>query len=125
MEQKEKMYNEAFSFKNAGNIDEAISAFKNIQKKYGEEKVATNMIASLYFYEKEDAKSAIPFAKKGIKLSPKSEMASLCLVHSLFELHKHNEVEKEIKRYLSLGIKIKNYKILLEENGLTVDDFIK
>lgn len=125
MMDKEEMYDKAFSYKNANKIDEAISMFMEIQNTFGEDNVSNMMIAMLYYYEKESKLKALPYAKKWVQLSPKSEKASLCLVHCLFDLEKQDELQYEIERYIKGGGKIDSYKILFEENGLSADDFIK
>ena len=123
METKNKMFEEAFELKNSNKIDEAIEAFKKINIEFGDDKIATNMLAGLYYAEKDDAKSALPYAIKGVKLLPKSELASLCLFHCFHDLGKAEEAETEIKRYISLGGKIKDYKVLFDENNLSAEDF--
>lgn len=117
------MFAEAFELKNVNKIDAAIEAFKKIDKEFVDDKIATNMIAGLYYSEKADAESALPYARKGVKLLPKSELASLCLFSCLHDLGNVDEAEEEIKRYVCLGGKIKDYKILFDENNLTEEDF--
>ena len=123
MELRDKMFEEAIGLKNSDKIDEAIEAFKRITIEFNDDKIAPNKVAGLYYANKDDPKSALPYAVKGTKLLPKSELASLCLFHCLYDLGKVEEAENEIKRYLSLGGKIKDYKILFDENNLTAADF--
>ncbi|MDH5718913.1 MAG: hypothetical protein OEZ22_14900 [Spirochaetia bacterium] len=121
---KEKeAYEIAFKFKENKEYKEAIKEFKNIADKYGETSVALGMIATLEYYEFNNIEEAIFYAKKTIKISPKSEMASIVLAHCLFDLNLKEEMYKEIKRYVATGAEIKLYNTLFEENNLTINDF--
>lgn len=81
------------------------------------------MIALLYFHELDDPTKALPFAQQATELKPGSEGASVCLVHCLFKIGRQEELQAEIRRYMNIGRKIDLYTTLLEENGLTVEDF--
>ena len=122
--EKEAHYNRAFELKNDSKYLESINEFKKIIDKYGESSIAVGMIATLYEYELNDSINALSYARRSTELSPKSEMASLCLAHCLFELDLHEDMIKEIKRYINTGGKIDGYNVLFEENGLTLNDFI-
>ena len=122
--EEEAHYNRAFELKNSGKYIESINEFKKIIDIYGESSIAVGMIAALYQSELDDSRNAISYARRSIELSPKSEMASLCLAHCLFELDLHEDMIKEIKRYINTGGKIDGYNVLFEENGLTLNDFI-
>ena len=123
MDKEKKQYDHAFELKNAGKTEEAIALFKNIIKEYGESAVANGMIANLYYIKLHDHVSALPYAKRAVELSPKSELASMALVLCLFEHNYKDEINNEIRRYLRVGKKIDLYKTLLRENGLNIEDF--
>jgi tetratricopeptide (TPR) repeat protein len=120
----DKLYQKAFDLKNAGRFRESIAELKRILKDDDDPKrVCPVLIASLYYYELKDHRKALPFAKQAVKLKPENEMASLCLVHCLFQAEKHAEVTKEIRRYVATGGKLESYQTLFDENGVTAKDF--
>lgn len=118
-----KYIEHAIELKNTGKPKEAIVELKRVIEKYGESPVAIGLIANLYYSELNDPESALPYAKQSVQLSPKSEMASMCLVLCLYHHKKPDEIDAEIKRYISSGGKIDLYNTLFEENGLKLSDF--
>ena len=119
-----EIYQKAFDLKNAERFHESIVEFKRILESEGDPaQMCLMMIAILYYYELDDYKSALPYAKQAVQLKPESEKASLCLAHCFFDAGLDAEVEKEIKRYVATGGKIDFYQTLFDENGLTVEDF--
>lgn len=108
-----KLYQKAFDLKNARRFLEAIAVLKRIAKEDCDPKrLCPILIASLYYYELKDHKKALPFARQAAKLKPENEIASLCLVHCLFQAKKYAAVTKEIRRYLATGGKIDCYRTL-------------
>lgn len=63
------------------------------------------------------------YAKKSVTLSPKSEMASLCLFHTLWDLNRQDEAKNEIRRFIQSGGNINKYNILFKENDTSIKDF--
>ena len=118
-----KYIDHAVELKNAGKPKEAISELKRIMEEHGEFPVPIGMIASLYYSELNDPENALPYAKRSVQLSPKSEMASMCLVLCLYHYEKQDEMDVEIKRYVNEGGNIDLYSTLFEENGLKLADF--
>jgi tetratricopeptide (TPR) repeat protein len=119
-----KIYQKAFDLNNADRFHESIAEFKRIIESEGDPvKLCHIMIALLYYYQLDDYKSALPFAKQAVQLKPNSEKASLCLTHCLFDAGLQDEVEKEIRRYVATGGKIDFYQTLFDENGMKLEDF--
>jgi len=110
--------------KDAGDFQGSIDEFARIkQQGFDEKNISDLMIGLLYFHELENTNSALPHAKLAVKQKPASEMASICLTHCLIESELHQEVNAEIRRYLASGGKVKEYELLLSENGLKIEDF--
>ena len=119
-----KLFEKALEYKNKGNFKKAVEKFKHINKLIGDSAPATGMIASILYQELDRVEEALPYARKTVELSPKSELGSLCLVLCLFTLNMKEEMEQEIRRYVKIGNKFDNYNILFEENNLTKEDFL-
>jgi tetratricopeptide (TPR) repeat protein len=116
-------FNKALSLKNKDMFEESIKEFQKLKILYGETTELTGVMAMIYYSELHDLPNALKYAKKTVNLNPKNESASLCLFHSLFDLNRKTEAENEIRRYIKAGGQIKKYKVLFEENNLTIEDF--
>jgi len=119
-----KLFEKALEYKNKGNFEKAVEKFKHINELIGDSAPATGMIALILYHKLDRVEEALPYARKTVELSPKSEMGSLCLVHCFFELNMKEEMEQEISRYVKIGEKFDRYNILFEENNLTKEDFL-
>ena len=71
------------------------------------------LIATAYYFAKEYAISAA-YYKKTTGLNPRSELASLGLFHSLWELKNYRRAYQEMERFLSSN-EANNYKVTLKE----------
>ncbi len=118
------MLNEAFALKDEGRYAESIAKFKEAVAEFGENPNSVGMIAGMTYQYLKDPHQALPYAKRSIQLSPKSELASYTLVHILIDLEDQEAVNIEMRRYFSLGIPLKLYKVLLKGNRLTKEDFL-
>ncbi len=117
-------YQAAFALKQGGKIVESIAAFKRILDEGRDNKNACHkLIALLYYLELNDYESALPYARESVKKRPLDEMASINLSHCLFEANLKDEMNEEIKRYISTGGKIDSYETLFEENGIDRSNF--
>ena len=120
----EAIYQKAFDLKQEGRFEESIAELKKILSTNSDSLSACHMlIAIIYYVELNDHESALPFARKSVVKRPLSEMASINLSHCLFEANLKEEMEEEIRRYVSSGAKIDLYETLFEENGLGISDF--
>ena len=118
-------YQKAFHLKEYELSEESIKEFKRILDEEGDPlSICHRMIAALYYYRLNDPEQAIPFAVEAVSLSPQDEMASLCLVHCLYDIGHPLEMEKEIRRFVATGGKLELYKPFLEENGSKLSDFV-
>jgi tetratricopeptide (TPR) repeat protein len=112
-----------FEHKNKGNHQEAIDTFKESIRRFGESSVSVAMIAMIFQSILNQPAEALSYARRSVRLAPQSELASINLVHCLFDLGLHEELEREISRYLALGKTFEHYDVLFEENGLKREDF--
>ena len=119
-----EIYKKAFQLKDNNLSEESIFEFGRILESDGDPfNICHRMIAALYYYRLADHESALPYAITSVSNSPLDEMASLCLVHCLFDAGQPDEMEKEIRRFVSAGGKIDLFKSFIEENGAQIIDF--
>lgn len=119
-----EIYKKAFQLKDNNLSEESIEEFKRVLEADGDPlNICHRMIAALYYYRLSDAVSALPYACRSVINSPLDEVASLCLVHCLFDTGMPDEMEIEIHRFVSAGGKIDLFKSFIEENGAKISDF--
>lgn len=118
-----KELEQAIELKNRGLSAEAVDILKKLEIKHGDSKETTGLISMLLFHNLKKPKESLKYAVKWTKLSPKSEMASINLVHILFDLNEQDNLEKEIRRFIKTGVELDFYTDLFEENVLTKKDF--
>jgi hypothetical protein len=119
-----EIYKKAFQLKEKNLSAESIVEFKRILESDGDPfNICHRMIAALYYYRLSDHESALPYATTSVSNSPLDEMASICLVHCLFDAGKPDEMEKEIRRFVSAGGTVELFKTFIEENGAKISDF--
>ncbi len=105
----EKDLAKAFELKNQGKYSEAIIELKKFIQKHGDHKIAIGLIAALYYSELNSPEEALPYAQMSVQLSPKSEMASLCLVLCLRHFDRQDEIHEEIQRFVKTGKQLDLY----------------
>ena len=102
------------------NPEEALSIFKDLNKRHPNQAVITGMIAAVYFTYLERYDEALPYARATVMLSPRSEMASLTLFHTLSHLGFDSEALDESRRFTRLNGITPEYEFLfseLDDNG--------
>jgi tetratricopeptide (TPR) repeat protein len=103
-------------FKNEGKYQEAIHAFEKAVRKSPRCSMAYWLLGGVYYTLLHDPKASIPYFKKAVKLSPKTEMASLGLFHALWDTDRIYEALEEIKRYqLLTNWKCRDYLEIMDE----------
>lgn len=128
----EPEFNQALGLWREDKPFEAIKILKKLNKNFPNQSAILGMIGAIYFCL-DNWKNSCIYYKKTVKFSPKSELASIALFHSLFQLKKYNKGFDEIKRFLSiskkLNIKFKKYNLLMndwkEEFNLKTDDYFE
>ncbi len=88
--------------KKQGMYEDALREAENLIGKYPEIGSVYGLAASIYF-ELDRFEEAARKYKKATELSPKSEMASLGLFHSLWQIGSNDAAFEEMKRYMSIA----------------------
>jgi hypothetical protein len=109
----EVLIEEAILLNNKELYKEALVILLSIEAKYKKSSVINGLIASAFYAIKEYGISTDYF-KKTTKLKPSSELASLGLFHSLWELKEYKRAYKEMDRFLFSNV-ANNYKVTLKE----------
>jgi tetratricopeptide (TPR) repeat protein len=116
----DKAFNDALQVgidcQRAGNYEAAIKAFEQAVKRWPNYSIGFWFLAGVYQVYLEKPEPAIPYYRQAVRLSPKSEMASLGLFHSLWNTDQIDEAIAEIKRYQTLtNWKSKDYLEIVAE----------
>ena len=82
--------------------EEAIINAENLANNYPEIASVFGLLASLYFELDRYEEAALAY-QKATELSPKSEMASLGLFHSLWQLERNDDAFEEMKRFMAIS----------------------
>jgi tetratricopeptide (TPR) repeat protein len=109
----DKKMEEILELRKYNKYEDAISKAKHLTETYPNIGSVFGLLASIYF-ELDRFKEAAENYEKATKISPKSEMASLGLFHSLWQLERNDEAFKEMKRYMSVA-ESAEYNELLEK----------
>lgn len=109
----EVLINMAISLNSKKLFKEALSILLGIEAKYKKSSMINGLIATSYYHAKEYGMSA-DYYKRTIELNPKSELASLGLFHSLWEMKNYSGAYREMDRFLSSN-EANSYKVTLIE----------
>jgi hypothetical protein len=118
-EQIEPEFNRALDLRES-NPAEAILILKELDDRFPNKAVVTGMIGGIY-HILEDWTSALPYYRKTVALSPKSETASIGLFHSLWHHEHFDEAFSEARRFIKLNGVTESYTLLMDElddNGI-------
>lgn len=116
-------FNRALLLRDSGDLLGAALIFERLDKEYPNQSAILGMWASIYFHL-ENWEMALPLYQRTTNLSPKSELASLGLFHSLWNLGKQDEAFSETKRFLSISDS-EEYRQLIKEMGEKLDSRTK
>ena len=109
----ELLIEEAIALNNNKLYKEALVILHGIEPKYKESSMISGLIATAYYFAKE-YKISTAYYKITTELNPRSELASLGLFHSLWELKNYRRAYKEMERFLTSN-EANNYKVTIEE----------
>ena len=96
------------------NPQEAIRILTELDRRFPDRSVIVGTLGSIYFSLKDWA-NALPVYEKAVLLSPKSELASLGLFHSLWHHERFEDALEESKRFIRINGLTSEYSILLDE----------
>jgi predicted Zn-dependent protease len=94
---------------------EALNILHDLDRRYPDRASINGVIATTYFTYLKRYDEALPFAQKTVTLSPRSELASLTLFHTLANLGHDEEAMSESGRYIKLNGVSPDYEFLFSE----------
>jgi predicted Zn-dependent protease len=97
----------------AGQASRAIGMLKTLAAEYPKSAAVIGYLGGVYFEQERFADAEKAF-RKTVALSPKSELASLGLFHSLWSLGRRHESFAEMRRLLT-NVDSEEYKTLLRD----------
>ena len=112
----ENLFTEAIELRDSGNLGLAIEKLSKILEDKPSLKTATGVLGVMgnMYWDLKDYKSAAICYQKAVSNSPTSELASLGLFHSLWDLGDTDEAFEEMKRFLSLAESDEYVRLLKE-----------
>ncbi len=114
----EPEFNRALRLRDSGDWLGAAAILERIDAEYPNKAAVLGMWGSIYFHLK-DWERAIALYRRTVSLSPKSELASLCLFHSLRNVGKYEEALVEMGRFLSVSDSAEYRQLIKEMNEET------
>lgn len=112
----EKLFEEAIKLRDSDKCLEAIEKFNEILSKSPKYKAPVLGVMGHIYFKLKDLEKALDCYEKTVNLSPKSELASLGLFHTLWNLGRHDDAFNEMKRFLSLSSSEEYTHLLSEMN---------
>ena len=109
----DKKIEKVLELKKQDKYKDALCEAENLTEKYPEIGSVYGLAASIYF-ELDRFEEAAQKYRKATEISPKSEMASLGLFHSLWQIGSNDAAFEEMKRYMSIA-ESEEYNELLEK----------
>jgi tetratricopeptide (TPR) repeat protein len=97
-----------------GRFHEAIKVLKATVQRFPDQVPALWYLGSVYLHDLDQAANALPFFRKGARLSPRSRRASVGLFHALWNVGRQREALRELTRFQSVGHCGDYVKILAE-----------
>ena len=108
------MLDEAIKLKNQEDYRGAARVLSHIVKEFPTCTPAFMLLGGLYLHEFKKPRKAVPCFEAAIGLAPRSEMCSLGLFHSLWNLDRVVEALEELKRFQMISHS-KDYDEILAE----------
>ena len=109
-----RIFREAMVLRDAGRLGEAVEKLQYILSLSPERKAPIlGPLAHIYFLLK-DHENARSHYVEALSLSPRSELGSLGLFHTLWDMGKYREAVEEARRFLSIRDS-KEYFLMIEE----------
>ncbi len=109
-----RLLEEALGYKIRRDFAGAVRVLLNAVEEYPDAAAGWGLLGSIYWCELGKPKKAIPCLEKAVRLSPRSELASLGLFHSLWQIGKQGEALEEMKRFQTVSHS-KDYDEILAE----------
>ncbi len=110
----DKVFSRAISLGEEEEFDKAIMCLQSLLSR-GIRSVAIHLKAGEYFQKKGCLDEAAEQFMDAICLSPAHEFASLCLFHLLLDRGERDEAFEEMKRFVLMGGKSRDYEEIVRE----------
>ena len=94
----EAEFNAALDLWHGGDPEGAIAALQSLLVRYPEE-AAIHVMLGGYLWEQGGLREALPHTKRGVELSPRSELAARHHFHVLHDLGRLSEAVQELERF--------------------------
>jgi tetratricopeptide (TPR) repeat protein len=111
--QIEPEFNRALDLRQ-NNPNEAIQILEQLDHRFPGQAIITGMLGSIY-HSLGDWVNALRYYRRTVALSPKSELASLGLFHSLRHHERFEEAFDEARRFIKLNGITEDYRLLMQE----------
>ena len=98
-----------------GEPQAALEIFHRLAAEHPQQPAITGMIGSIYFSEK-DYEQARVYFHETVCMSPKSELASRGLFHSLWQIGERDAAFAEMKRFVSISESAEYDRLICEMN---------
>lgn len=95
-------FNSALRLRNAERYDDALRILEGLQRERPDSAPVLGILGDV-FWRKHDLPNAVACFKSATKLSPKSELASLGLFHTLREQGRKRAASTEMRRFLAIA----------------------
>jgi predicted Zn-dependent protease len=113
--------NQAIDLWHAGSLDFALEILLRLADEQPSYPTLHGLLGAVY-RSKGDHKSAVGSFRRAVQLSPRKELPSLGLFHSLYALGRKNEAVIEMKRFLSVSKSEEYNRLIVEMNTGGLDD---
>lgn len=98
----EEQFNDALKLRDAGDLLGALHSFKQLAQQYPDNAPVYGVMGDI-LWDFGNLEEAIACFKTVVKLSPRSELGSLGLFHTLWEAGHTEEALQEMNRYLAIA----------------------
>lgn len=108
-----RLFNKAIELRDSSQYKEALDLLNNLLIDGIHKSAIYGMMGSI-FYDLNQYENSVRCYQNVLRINPESELASLGLFHSLFNLGKYKEAFNELDRYLNIN-EPKHYRITIQE----------
>lgn len=121
---REALFEEALKLRDSGQIEAAIEKLEEILNENRRSDAAMFGTLGNIYWKSKDFPNASKCFRKAVKLSPQSELASLGLFHTLWDMGRERDAFEEAKRFLSIRDSEEYFKLVeeLRESFESIDE---
>jgi tetratricopeptide (TPR) repeat protein len=93
----------SLNFRVHGGFQQAVKLLNSAARRFPTEAAVFWLLGSIYLHDLDQPQKALPMFRKAVRLSPRSQRASLGLFHSLWDLEREREALRELNRFQSIA----------------------